>query len=80
MFALGDYAMPADPEFLMARNGEVHPTGCADLLGKRFVATAETKEGRKFDLALLKRLTGGDTIKARFMRQDPSRSSRRICC
>jgi putative DNA primase/helicase len=70
MFALGDYAMPADPDLLMARNGEVHPTGCADLLGKRLVSTAETKEGRKFDLALLKRLTGGDTIKARFMRQD----------
>ncbi len=70
MFALGDYAMPADPDLLMARNGEVHPTGCADLLGKRLVSTAETKEGRRFDLALLKRLTGGDTIKARFMRQD----------
>jgi putative DNA primase/helicase len=70
MFALGDYAMPADPDLLMARNGEVHPTGCADLLGKRLVSTAETKAGRKFDLAVLKRLTGGDTIKARFMRQD----------
>jgi putative DNA primase/helicase len=70
MFALGDYAMPAEPDLLMARNGEVHPTGCADLLGKRLVSTVETKEGRKFDLALLKRLTGGDTIKARFMRQD----------
>jgi putative DNA primase/helicase len=70
MFALGDYAMPADPDLLMARNGEVHPTGCADLLGKRLVSTTETKEGRKFDLALLKRLTGGDSIKARFMRQN----------
>ena len=70
MFALGDYAVAADPDLLMARNGEVHPTGCADLLGRRLVSTAETKQGRKFDLALLKRLTGGDTIKARFMRQD----------
>jgi putative DNA primase/helicase len=48
----------------------VHPTGVSDLLGKRFVSTAETEKGARFDLALLKRLTGGDTLKARRMRQD----------
>jgi putative DNA primase/helicase len=70
LHALGDYAMPAEPSLLMTRRGEVHPTGVADLLGKRLVATTETQEGARFDLALLKRLTGGDTLKARLMRQD----------
>ena len=69
-FALGDYAMTAEPTLLMSKRGEVHPTGVADLLGKRLVSTTETQQGARFDIALLKRLTGGDTLKARWMRQD----------
>jgi putative DNA primase/helicase len=69
-FALGDYAHTSEPTLLMAKNGETHPTGTADLRGRRLVSTAETAQGRRFDIALLKRLTGGDTLKARFMRQD----------
>ena len=69
-FALGDYAMAAEPTLLMSKHGEVHPTGQADLLGKRFVSTTETQEGARLDIAVMKRLTGGDTIKARLMRQD----------
>ena len=69
-FALGDYAMTAEPALLMSKRGEVHPTGVADLLGKRLVSTTETQQGARFDIALLKRLTGGDTLKARWMRQD----------
>jgi putative DNA primase/helicase len=67
---LGDYGHTAEPTLLMAKNGETHPTGTADLLGRGLVSTAETEQGRRFDIALLKRLTGGDTLKARFMRQD----------
>ena len=69
-FALGDYAMTAEPTLLMSHRGEAHPTGVADLLGKRFVSTTETQQGARFDIALMKRLTGGDTLKARLMRQD----------
>jgi putative DNA primase/helicase len=69
-FALGDYAMTAEPTLLMAKRGDAHPTGVADLLGKRFVTTVETEQGRRFDITLLKWLTGGDTLKARYMRQD----------
>jgi putative DNA primase/helicase len=69
-FALGDYAMAAEPTLLMAKRNDVHPTGIADLLGRRFVSVVETERGRRFDLALLKWLTGGDTLKARRMRQD----------
>jgi putative DNA primase/helicase len=69
-FALGDYAMTAEPTLLMAKRGDTHPTGVADLLGKRFVTTVETEQGRRLDITLLKWLTGGDTLKARYMRQD----------
>jgi putative DNA primase/helicase len=69
-FAMGDYAQPAEPELLMVRRNDAHPTGIADLLGKRLVTMSETKEDRRFDIATMKRLTGGDKLKARFMRQD----------
>jgi len=69
-FAMGDYAATADPALLMSKRGDTHPTGIADLLGKRLVITSETEQDRRFDIPLLKRLTGGDTIKARYMRQD----------
>jgi putative DNA primase/helicase len=69
-FALGDYAMPAEPTLLMAKRGDAHPTGIADLKGKRFVSVVETEQGRRLDIALLKWLTGGDMLKARFMRQN----------
>ena len=70
-FALGDYAMTAEPTLLMGKRGDAHPTGVADLLGQalRQHRPKPSRIGR-FDIALLKRLTGGDTIKARFMRQD----------
>ncbi len=69
-FALGDYAMTAEPTLLMAKRNDAHPTGIADLLGKRFVSVVETEQGRRFDITALKWLTGGDRLKARFMRQD----------
>ena len=79
-FAMGDYAMTAEPTLLMSKRGEVHPTGVADLLGKRLVSTTETQQGARFDIALLKRLTGGDTLKARWMRQDFFEFTPTICC
>ncbi|OBB10780.1 hypothetical protein A5731_22650 [Mycolicibacterium conceptionense] len=68
-WALGDYAMTAEPDLLLHREG-AHPTGQMDLMGRRLAVITETDEGRKFAEATMKRLTGGDTIKARFMRQD----------
>ncbi len=67
--ALGDYASTAEPDLIMHRDG-AHPTGEMDLMGRRFVAIAESDEGRKLAQATMKRLTGGDPIKARYMRQD----------
>lgn len=68
-WALGDYAMTAEPDLLLHREG-AHPTGQMDLMGRRLAVITETDEGRKFAEATMKRLTGGDTIKARLMRQD----------
>ncbi len=67
--AFGDYAISAEPELLVERN-YAHPTGQADLLGVRLAITTETDEGRRLAAATVKRLTGGDKIRARRMRQD----------
>src|SRR5450631_459026 len=40
------------------------------LVGKRFATCRETDDGWRQDVAAVKRLTGGDTIRARKMRQD----------
>ena len=67
---LGDYACEGAPDlFTVQRFGE-HPTELADLCGKRLVVTSETEENRRLKVALVKRLTGNSTLKARFMRQD----------
>jgi putative DNA primase/helicase len=65
---LGDYGKQAAPQFLMI--GDRHPTEIADLRGARFVCTIEIEEGRFMAEVLTKQLTGGDILKARFMRQD----------
>ena len=65
-----DYSMKAPHGFLMAKHNESHPTELADLFGKRLVAVAETTDGSRLSEALVKELTGGDTIRARRMRED----------
>lgn len=68
--ALGDYAMTATMELLTASNNDRHPTELAMLKGARLVTAQETEEGRRWAESKIKTLTGGDTITARFMRQD----------
>ncbi len=68
--ALGDYAVQVVPDLLMARKGEHHPTELTDLYRRRFVATIEADEGRRFNEAGVKWLTGGDKIRARRMQED----------
>lgn len=69
LWALGDYAGTAEPDLFMAREG-AHPTGEFDLRGMRWVVVSESDKGRRLADATMKRLTGGDLIKARRMRQD----------
>jgi putative DNA primase/helicase len=68
-FAFGDYAIATDPALLIDQ-GMSHPTGQADLFGRRLAITSETNEKDKLAAATVKRLTGGDTVKARYMRKD----------
>ena len=68
--ALGDYALTAAPGLLSARTFDAHPTEIADLFGVRLALLHETDEGRHLAEGTVKRLTGGDIIRARRMRQD----------
>ncbi len=67
---LGDYAKTAAPDLLLAKTGGRHPTELADLRGARMVATVESGEGRRLHESLIKQMTGGDAMKARFMFAD----------
>ena len=58
------------PDLLMQKRNDTHPTEIAELKGMRFVACIETEEGHRMKEALVKRLTGGDTQKGRFIHQD----------
>jgi putative DNA primase/helicase len=68
-YALGDYACTAEPDLFMHRDG-AHPTGEMDLRGVRWAVVSESDKDRRLAEATMKRLTGGDTIRARRMRQD----------
>jgi putative DNA primase/helicase len=70
MAALGDYADAADPDLLTARTFDAHPTGIADLFGLRLAVLHESDHGRRLAEGTVKRLTGGDRLKARRMRED----------
>lgn len=67
---LGDYADAADPSLLVARSFDAHPTSVADLCGLRLAVLHETDAGRRLAEGTVKRLTGGDRLKARRMRED----------
>jgi putative DNA primase/helicase len=67
---LGDYATTAPAGFLMGQRFGQHETEIARLAGARFVLCSEVNEDDHFDEQRVKQLTGGDTLTARFMRQD----------
>jgi putative DNA primase/helicase len=67
---LGDYHRTAPIETFTVVYLDRHPTDLAGLRGARLVTATETEEGRHWAEAKIKTLTGGDTISARFMRQD----------
>lgn len=67
---MGEYACAAAMDTFVASEGDKHPTDLAMLRGARMVMVSETEEGRAWAEARIKQLTGGDMIRARFMRQD----------
>ena len=66
----GDYGKQSEPDLLLRKRNDAHPTGVASLQGARLVATSEIDAGRHMAEALVKSLTGGDRITARFMKKD----------
>jgi putative DNA primase/helicase len=67
---LGDYHTTAPIETFTDSKSDRHPTDLAGLMGARLVTASETEEGRRWAESKIKTLTGGDRVKARFMRQD----------
>jgi putative DNA primase/helicase len=66
----GDYGKAASVSTFVEAPFEQHSTDIAGLKGARLVIASETKEGQRWNEAKVKMLTGGDTVRARFMRQD----------
>lgn len=66
----GEYAAVAPMGTFVSSYGDRHPTEIAGLAGARMVTAQETEEGRSWDEAKVKSITGGDPISARFMRGD----------
>ena len=67
---LNDYAGTAAPGLLMSKGNERHPTEIADLFGRRMVTAQESSEGGVLREDFVKQATGGDRLKARYMRAD----------
>lgn len=66
---LGDgYTARTPTQTLMAKRGETIPNDVARLRGVRLVTASETSDGHRLDEALIKDITGGDKLAARFMR------------
>lgn len=64
---LGDYAMNTPTETLLVKGGNGIPNDVARLRGSRFVSANEAEHGKYLAEALVKQLTGGDKMTARFL-------------
>jgi len=67
---LGEYALRTPTTTLMVQRSDGIPNDVARLKGARFVSASETEDGRRLAESLIKDLTGGDTVSARFMRAE----------
>ena len=68
---LGDYATATSTSTLMVKRTESIPCDVAMLKGARFVAAAEAEAGQRLAESLVKQLTGGDVITARYLHCNP---------
>ncbi len=67
---LGDYAQAAEFKAFLSRDNEGIRNDIARMNGKRLIIAKETDKGKRLAEALVKQLTGGDTITARFLHQE----------
>ena len=68
---LADYAAVAAMDLFTVAVGERHSAPLAALHAARLVVASETDEGKRWDEAKLKSITGGDPVTANRMRSDP---------
>lgn len=69
--AMGSYAVVSQPDtFLYRRGKEVPKDELARLAGMRMTSMSEIREGEGFNEALIKQITGGDRVAARFLYRD----------
>lgn len=66
----GDYGRQADASLLLETRNAEHPTAVARLAGSRLVVCIEAGAGRRLAEVMVKTLTGGDRVAARFLHQD----------
>lgn len=67
---LGDYGRDCPAETLLAKRDNGINNDIARLAGARLVCAIETEDGKRFAESLVKALTGGDTITARFLHRE----------
>jgi putative DNA primase/helicase len=67
---MGDYSKRAAAQTFLNSSGDKHPTDLAGLCGARLVAGSELPAGKVWNESVVKDLTGGDIVTARFMRGD----------
>src|SRR5208282_5226199 len=67
---MGDYATKLSSETLMQRDFQPHREELMGLKGARFVLSGEVAENARWNQARLMELTGGDPIKANYMREN----------
>lgn len=64
---LADYGSVADFTTFLKKDNDGARNDLARLVGVRFVSAVEAESGRRLAEAMVKQLTGGDTITARFL-------------
>jgi putative DNA primase/helicase len=64
---LGEYSQAADFSSFLASNGQTVRNDLAKLNGARFVTASESGGGKRLDETVIKQLTGGDMVSARFL-------------
>lgn len=67
---LGEYGRVIHSSTLLSGDRDEHPTGVADMAGRRWLMASETKAGKRLDEEKVKNLTGDSTVTARFMAKD----------
>lgn len=67
---LGEYAVQAPKSLVMVQSHQVHPEHIALLYGNRLASVSELDDSERFNEGQIKWLSGGDSLTARFMREN----------